>query len=273
MNITEKDTKKLLTLASGFLEGYTFSLNPYIGCGFGCQYCYVRKMPVNLFRKEEWGTWIDIKRNAKERYLHEMRNARKKHKHISIFMSSSTDPYQPIEHKTGLTRSLLETMVEVPPDFLFIQTRSPIISRDVDLIKKLEDKVLVSMTIETDLDEIRKIFSPAAPPIQGRLRVLKDIVNEGIPAQAAVAPLLPSSGDFASKLSTIVNRVTIDDYFMGDGSEGKRTKSMGIDKIYKENNLDGWYHPEAYKSVVEQFLKQFSQEQIFLSQSGFLPTF
>jgi DNA repair photolyase len=271
MNIYNKDTKKLLTPASGFLEGYTFSLNPYIGCGFGCHYCYVRKMPVNLFRKENWGTWVDIKRNAQERYLKEMKTARRKHEQISIFMSSSTDPYQPIEHKTGLTRSLLEAMVQVPPDFLFIQTRSPLINRDVDLIKKLKERVLVSMTIETDREEIRKIFSPAAPPIQARFQALKKIINEGIPAQAAIAPLLPSSDSFASKLSTIVTRVTIDDYFMGDGSEGKRTKSMGIDKLYKENHLLDWYHPEAYKRVVEQFLKHFSEEQIFISKAGFKP--
>jgi DNA repair photolyase len=269
--IIKKDTKQLLTPASGFLKGYTFSLNPYIGCSFGCSYCYVRKMPVNLFRKEEWGTWVDIKRNAQERYILEIRKARKKHNSISIFMSSSTDPYQPIEHEAKITRSLLEAMIEEPPDFLFIQTRSPLIKRDIDLIKKLTNCVLVSMTIESDLDDVRRIFSPSAPPIPARLRVLQAIVDEGIPAQAAIAPLLPSSDGFASTLSSIVSRVTIDDYFMGDGSGGKRTKSMGIEKLYKEHNLEDWYHPDAYKRIVNQLSDQFPQDQILISQAGFLP--
>ncbi|MFZ3588467.1 radical SAM protein [Bacillus sp. DJP31] len=272
MNITEKETKQLLTPASGFLKGYTFSLNPYIGCSFGCSYCYVRKMPVNLFRKEEWGSWVDIKRNAQERYLHEMKKARKKHDSISIFMSSSTDPYQPIENEAQITRSLLEAMVEEQPDFLFIQTRSPLIERDKELIKKLSNKVLVSMTIETDLEHIRKIFSPNAPPISARLRVLKSLVDQGIAAQVAIAPMLPSSDQFALKLASIVDRVTIDDYFMGDGSSGKRTKSMGIEKLYKEHNLEEWYHPDAYKILVDQFLQHFSREQVFISQEGFLPS-
>ncbi len=271
MNIIEKDTKQLLTPASGFLEGYTFSLNPYIGCSFGCSYCYVRKMPVNLFRKEEWGTWVDIKRNSQDRYLLEMKRARKKHDSVSIFMSSSTDPYQPIEHDARITRSILEAMVEEQPDFLFIQTRSPLVERDIDLIKKFSNKVVVSMTIETDLEHIRKIFSPSAPPISARLRVLKTLVDEGIAAQAAIAPMLPSSEEFASKLANIVDRVTIDDYFMGDGNNGKRTKSMGIEKLYIEHNLEEWYHPDAYKMVVDQFLHHFSDEQVFVSQEGFLP--
>ncbi|WP_456279371.1 radical SAM protein [Bacillus sp. AK128] len=271
MNITDKNTKQLLTPASGYLDGYTFSLNPYIGCSFGCSYCYVRKMPVNLFRKEEWGLWVDIKRNAQEQYKKEMKKARKKYDSISIFMSSSTDPYQPTESDAEITRSLLEAMEEEPPDFLFIQTRSPLVKRDLDLIKKLGNRILLSMTIETDLDEIRRIFSPTAPPIPARLNVLKKFVNEGVPCQVAVAPVLPYSERFAEILASTVNRVTIDDYFMGDGSKGKRTTNLGIENIYKENNLSDWYHPEVYKKLVTELGNYMSQEEIYISQTGFLP--
>lgn len=67
-------------------------------------------------------------------------------------MSSATDPYQPIERKANITRGILDEMVENPPDFLQIQTRSPLITRDINLLIKLKEKceVLVSMTIETD---------------------------------------------------------------------------------------------------------------------------
>jgi DNA repair photolyase len=273
INITEKMTKQLLTPASGFLEGYTFSLNPYIGCSFGCSYCYVRKMPVNLFRKEEWGSWVDIKKNAREQYIREMEKARKKHDFVSIFMSSSTDPYQPAENDAGITRSLLEAMNEERPDFLFVQTRSPLVKRDLDLLKGLGERVLLSMTVETDLDEVRRIFSPTAPPIPARISVLKKFVNEGVPAQAAAAPLLPFSEKFAATLASTVNRVTIDDYFMGDGSKGKRTTSLGIEKLYKEHKLEEWYHPEAYKKLVEELTKIMPKDQIFISQEGFLPPF
>jgi DNA repair photolyase len=66
-------------------------------------------------------------------------------------MSSATDPYQPIERKANIVRGILEAMIDNPPDFLWIQTRSPLITRDIDLFVTLKEKckVLVSMTIET----------------------------------------------------------------------------------------------------------------------------
>jgi DNA repair photolyase len=161
-----KYPKTLLNKGTGFLSGYTHSLNPYTGCTFGCSYCYVRQMPVSTFRSEAWGTWVDIKMQAADILRKELRKAKSKGK-VTIFMSSSTDPYQPAEYKEAVTRSLLEVMVEDPPDFLFVQTRSPLVRRDTDLLLRLEDRVRVSMTVETDREDIRKHFTPDDPvPLQ-----------------------------------------------------------------------------------------------------------
>ncbi len=83
-------------------------------------------------------------------------------------MSSSTDPYQPIEHKEKITQSLLEIMVDNPPDFLLVQTRSPLVLRDIKMLQQLGTKVRVSMTVETDREDIRKHFTPYAPPIPAK---------------------------------------------------------------------------------------------------------
>jgi DNA repair photolyase len=115
-------------------------------------------------------------------------------------MSSSTDPYQTIEYKEKVTRSFLEVMVEDPPDFLFVQTRSPLVRRDIDLLLQLKDRVRVSMTLETDRDDIRKHFTPYAPPIGGRLKTLQLLADAGVSTQATIAPVLPSSEAFAEKL-------------------------------------------------------------------------
>jgi DNA repair photolyase len=270
LNIQHKAPKKLLTPASGYLKGYTHTLNPYSGCAFGCSYCYVRKMPVALFHADEWGTWVNIKKGAAELLRKELNRAKEKGK-VTIFMSSSTDPYQPVEAKEKITRSLLEVMTETPPDFLFVQTRSSLITRDLDLLKSFQHKILVSMTIETDREDIRKTFSPYAPPIQARMRALQQITDAGIPAQAAVSPLLPCTKEFAKKLSRIVNRVTIDDYFMGDGSNGRRTKSLGVQKIYEQIGEENWFSENAYLQLVERLCDEFEDNQIFISQSGFLP--
>ena len=148
-------------------------------------------------------------------------------------MSSATDPYQPIEAKTKLTRSLLEVMVEEQPDFLHVQTRSPLVKRDIDLFKQFGDKIRVSMTIETDKEDIRKAFAPSAPPIAARMKALREIKNAGIITQATLAPLLPCSKEFPKKLKEIADRVTIDDFWMGDGSGGRRQKSLESMKFIK----------------------------------------
>ncbi|WP_342551332.1 radical SAM protein [Paenibacillus sp. FSL R7-0652] len=268
--INYKVPKSLLNKGTGFLNGYTHTLNPYTGCTFGCSYCYVRQMPVSLFRKEDWGSWVDVKKEASDLLAKELQRARKKGK-VTIFMSSSTDPYQPVEVQERITRSLLETMLLHPPDFVLLQTRSPLVTRDIDVLQKLGNRVRVSMTVETDLDDIRKHFTPSAPPIAGRLHALKALRDAGIQAQAAIAPVLPSSDQFAAALRPLVKRVCIDDSFMGDGSEGKRTRRLGIEQLYEEIGLEQWYHPDAYKQVLQQMKMHFAAHELFVSQAGFEP--
>ncbi|PTX61304.1 radical SAM family protein [Melghirimyces profundicolus] len=265
-----KYPKRLLNKGTGFLSGYSHSLNPYTGCSFGCSYCYVRQMPVSIFREEEWGTWVDIKKKSADILRKELKRAKSKGK-VTIFMSSSTDPYQPVEYKEKITRSLLEVMVENQPDFLFVQTRSPLVCRDIDLFLLLKDRVRVSMTIETDREDIRKHFTPGAPPIEARLKALQLLADKGVPTQVTIAPVLPSSEQFPVKLKKLVNRVCVDDYFMGDGSGGKRTGNLGIFSMYEELGLEEWYDRSAYRIVYDRLKKVFPDEQLYLSQKGFLP--
>ena len=104
-----KNPKTILNKGTGFLSEYTHSLNPNTGCSSGCSYCYVRQMPVSLFREGEWGNWVDVKNGAANLLRKELHRAKAKG-NVTIFMSSSTDPYQPVEHKEKVTRSLLEVM-------------------------------------------------------------------------------------------------------------------------------------------------------------------
>ncbi|REK71643.1 SPL family radical SAM protein [Paenibacillus paeoniae] len=265
-----KEPKTILNKGTGFLSGYTHSLNPYTGCAFACSFCYVRQMPVSLFRQMDWGTWVDVKQGAAAVLRRQLRTAKKRGA-VTIFMSSSTDPYQPIEHKELVTRSLLEVMAEEPPDFLLLQTRSPLVTRDIDLLKQLEERVRVSMTIETDLDDMRKLFTPSAPPISARLRALTQLTEEGIATQAAIAPLLPSSESFPQVLRQATNRICIDDYFNGDGSGGKRTGRLGLASLYREHGLEEWYHPDALHKVVERMQDVFHEGEWFMSPQGFEP--
>jgi DNA repair photolyase len=263
---------RIMTPGSGFLQGYSHTLNPYVGCSFGCRYCYVRRMPVALFRKEPWGDWVDTKADAAARVNKEILAYRNKNKGpVTIFMSSSTDPYQPLEATEQVTRSILQAMLDAPPDFLFIQTRSPLVLRDLDLLQRMSDRLLVSMTIETDREEVRRAFAPSAPPLAARFRVLQDLREAGIPCQAAVAPVLPFSDQFAEHLYRHTDRVTVDDYELGDGSGGRRSRQLHLEAIY-----DALQEKESYSSVTrEKLWKQlqlyFAPDQLFMSREGFLP--
>ncbi|GAK11913.1 LOW QUALITY PROTEIN: radical SAM protein [Geomicrobium sp. JCM 19039] len=270
LDVQHVQSKSILTRTSGFLNGYTHSLNPYTGCAYGCSFCYVRQMPIALFRTESWGEYVDVKQNANALLEKELIRAKKKEP-VSIFMSSSTDPYQPIEMKAEITRALLTTLIENRPAFLFVQTRSPIVQRDIDLFKELKDQVFVSMTVETDDDEIRKQFTPNAPAIRGRLKALEKLAAAGIPTQAAVAPLLPSTPNFPQRLADYVERVCIDDFFLGDGSGGKRTSRLNIRSLYDEKHVRDWYDPSARDRLTKRFLTVFKDENVRMNQDGFLP--
>ncbi|WP_127585575.1 SPL family radical SAM protein [Paenibacillus koleovorans] len=264
-------SKQLLSPTGGYLTGYTHTLNPYSGCAFACSYCYVRRMPIALFRGEPWGEWVDLKSNAATLLKKDMQKARKNGP-VTIFMSSATDPYQPVEAIALLTRSLLETMAaECRPDFLFVQTRSPLVTRDLELFQAFGDRIRVSVTVETDEEAMRKAFSPAAPPIPARMKALRQLREAGIPSQAAVSPVLPSSPQFAEKLAEVTERVVVDDFFRGDGSGGSRTKALNMGAVFGALGLEEWYRPEAIEPVFDRMRQAFGEDRAFKSREGFLP--
>ncbi|WAH38932.1 SPL family radical SAM protein [Alicyclobacillus dauci] len=264
--------RRLLQPASGYLAGYDYSLNPYVGCVFACTYCYVRGMPVARFHQGDWGTYVDVKQIDPAKFLRELQRAREQGR-VTIFMSSSTDPYQPQEARANNTRTILTTMAQHMDlvDFIFVQTRSPLVKRDVDVLQSLGDKVLVSMTLETDLETVRQRFTPFAPPLRKRTEALELLHDQGIPTQIAVAPILPASDAFAESIVGIADYVVIDDYFTGDGSGGRRTESLGIRAAYTDDEREQWYSPSAVSVIAKQFQSVFGENRVFFSQTGFLP--
>lgn len=181
-----------------------------------------------------------------------------------------TTPKTLLNKGTGFL-SPYSQMVGDPPEFLLLQTRSPLVTRDIDLLLQLRDRVRVSLTIETDREEIRRAFTPYAPPIAARLRAGRLLAEAGVPVQATIAPVLPCSEQFPAKLLPWADRVCLDDYFMGDGSGGVRTGKLGLRSLYEELKLEAWYTPEAYRIVHERLLRVFPDHRVFLSQGGFAP--
>jgi len=111
--------RSILTASSGFIDAFDYTLNPYSGCTFGCSYCYAAAFVRDQERREHWGEWVRVKQNALE-LLRKQR--RKPLDGEAIYLSSVTDPYQPIERKLNLTRAILEELATYHRIRLVVQT-------------------------------------------------------------------------------------------------------------------------------------------------------
>ena len=194
--------REILTRATGFMDAYDFTLNPYSGCSFGCTYCYAAFFSRDAEKRDSWGRWVNVKENAVELM------AKRKPGALDgklIYMSSVTDPYQPVERELKLTRGILEIMAARHKPKLVVQTRSPLVTRDCDLFQSIEEnggRVQVNMTVTTDDEEIRRTFEPSCPSNMVRLRAIKEVQAAGIDTCITMTPLLlvNNNGDFADEL-------------------------------------------------------------------------
>lgn len=184
---------KTIFIKSG-LPGSDWVINPYNGCLFGCVYCYAAQIARWKHPDEEWGTYLDVKINAPELLKRELEKLEKKMKSKnfgSVFFSSVTDPYVGIEVKYQLTRKCLEVL----SDFRYggtiaIQTKSPLVTRDIDVFKRLK-KVAVGLTVTSIDDKVSRFLEVKAPPVSIRLKALKELHDVGISTYAFIGPILP----------------------------------------------------------------------------------
>ena len=234
MQINLIQSKTLLTRSSGYLkEVCSHSLNPYGGCGYGLsscgEGCYVRFNPW-LTQGREWGKFVDVKINAGELYTQtaekEKTWAHKRSIPFTIFMSSSTDPWQPAEKKYRVTRAILQAMTTCPPDALILQTHSSNILDDQATLLKLPCSLRIHISIEGDRNHL-----PGLPPppcsIDKRISALRQLSEQGLKTIACLSPLYPLENPhkFFDRLKNAgASAVIIDHFIEGDGTaEGSRT--------------------------------------------------
>jgi DNA repair photolyase len=179
--------KSILTKPSGFVDTFDYTLNPYSGCVFGCTYCYAAFFARSPELQNTWGQWVHVKDTALE-LLRKKRNKPLIDK--SIYMSTVTDPYQPVEKELGLTRAILEELLRYHRPRLIIQTRAPLVARDLDLLREFEH-VQVNMTVTTDDENVRRTFEPTCPPNARRLEAIRQVQEAGVRAAITMTPLLP----------------------------------------------------------------------------------
>jgi DNA repair photolyase len=238
----QKDIRYYGTVARSVLNGPEttgmgfWSVNPYVGCAFGCAYCYARYAhrwvldrqatahpelaDVNADR-DTLAPWlaferrIFVKQNAADVLRRTLRHGSEKHAALvdgeTIVIGTATDPYQPAERRFRVTRSVLEVLAEHPGLSIGIITKSPLVTRDVDVLRRIARHSRLSIHISLialDRDLARRI-EPRAPTPEARLRALGRLRDNGIEAGINVMPVLPGITDSAKQLEDLVKAIAV----------------------------------------------------------------
>ena len=238
MKVKEIFAKTILTKTA--ISSFDYCINPYVGCGHGCRYCYASFMKRFTGHLEPWGEFIDVKVNAP--YL--LRKQLKRAKQGVVALSTVTDPYQPIEKKYQLTRKCLEALLETQFSVNLL-TRSFLCLRDMDLFKQFKN-IKVGLSITTHDERIRKMFEPNSPSIQSRVNTLRTLRQEKIETYAFLGPMLPlDPKPMVAMLDGLVDEVLID----------RMNYPNKVKAIYRQAKLEK-YLEENYFHLVGMELKE-----------------
>lgn len=256
------ESRSIFSPATGFIRrgGFEWTCNPYVGCTFGCSYCYAAFLPQNRRPVEDWGKWLTAKKNAAEL-------ARKQAHKVAgqcVYMSSVTDPYQPAERSLMLTRGILEAVLPHQPR-LVIQTRGPLVARDVDLLTQFRS-VRVNMSIPTDSERVRQQFEPKAPPLERRWAALADLRASGVPVGVCITPTLPIEDvdGFARRLADFKPDVLVCQDFHDAG--GRFGADTGEEALRLLSEI-GWTAAH-YRRFVARLRRDL---EVYEAEAGFFP--
>lgn len=172
------------------------SINPYLGCEHGCIYCYARPTHayIGLSPGRDFESKLFAKTNAAEVLRKELN--RRSYEPSVIALGANTDPYQPIERKLGITRSVLKVLQEFQAP-VSITTKGSAIIRDIDILSAMAAQGLarVNISLATMDADIARKMDPRAPSPKRRLEVIKALADAGIPVAVFTSPVIPALTD------------------------------------------------------------------------------
>jgi DNA repair photolyase len=249
------EAQSILTPTCGFIAeaGFTHSLSPARNCTFGCTYCYVPTMGIYGGLKpadwQHWGRFTTFKSNAAELLEKSLRPDQ------IIYCSPLVDPYQPAEADERLMPRLLDALIAHPPRVFVIQTRGPLILRDLEKLEALNrvTTLRVSFSITTDRDDVRRSYEPLCAPIPERLRVVRRLRERAIATYATLAPLLPSNPENLVDMALeATDRDIVADPFhvRAVKRSGATTRDAGR-RISEKRGFIQWHQPEFQAQIIE----------------------
>jgi len=196
----------ILNRCSSPRMSFTWTINPYRGCEFGCRYCYARYTHefMGLNRWEDFEEKIYVKRDAARILARELSPERLTGQ--SITLGTATDPYQPAERRYGVTQSLLAVMAAAHDLRLSISTKSDLVTRDIDLLRRIaaRSSVQVNLTVTTLDRRLARILEFRASTPELRLKALRALRQAGIIAGINIAPIMPDITDDRANLEAVI---------------------------------------------------------------------
>lgn len=253
--ILQTQASSVLSETSGFIaeSGFTHSLTPARNCTFGCSYCYVPTMRIYGGLKPDdwrhWGQFTTFKSNAPELLRRQLREDQ------LIYCSPLVDPYQPAEQTERLMPRILDELLARPPKVFVIQTRGPLILRDLAKLGELSRRTAlrVSFSITTNREAVRKLYEPHCATIDCRWKAIRELRAAGITTFATLAPILPCDPE---ELAEATLKAT-DQNVIGDPLHIRSVKPRGAttrDVAFTTSEKHGfsdWLHPDFQRDVVE----------------------
>ncbi len=256
------NAKSIFSQATGFIQrgGFDWTCNPYVGCSYGCSYCYAMFLPQNRRPREDWGLWLQAKINAIEL-------ARKQAPRLAgqaVYVSTVTDPYVPAERSLGLTRGILEELVAHQPRVL-MQTRGPLVVRDIDVFQRFR-AVRVNMTIPTDSEEVWRAFEPKSPPLERRWQAIAEVKAAGVPIGVCVTPMLPleDAGNFVDRLAALAPDVLVTQHF----HDARSGFTADTGELARELLAARRWTEDDYHRCVERLRQSL---RVYEAEAGFFP--
>ena len=194
--VTERIARSIISRNNSPDIPFDLSLNPYAGCEHGCVYCYARPTHawLGLSPGIDFETRLFAKTNAAQLLRKEL--SRPGYVPALIALGANTDPYQPIERKFGISRSLLEVLAEFGHP-VGVTTKSALVTRDIDILAPMADKGLarVYISIGTLDPDLARVMDPRAPSPQRRMDAVRKLADAGIPVGVLVSPIIPAIND------------------------------------------------------------------------------
>ena len=210
-----------------------WSINPYVGCAFGCAYCYARYAHRYTFERlgesspngqadpeqneaplPPWLAFerrILVKREAASVLRRQLASASRLDdlQRQGVVIGTATDPYQPAERRFRLTRSVLEVLAAQARLNVTIITKSPLVTRDVDLLVRIAERsgLSVHVSLITVDRELARRLEPRAPTPEARLRAIARLRAHGIEVGVNVLPVLPGITDAPEMIDSLVRAV------------------------------------------------------------------